>query len=301
MRIVVIGAGGVGGYFGGRLAEAGNDVTFIARGDHLRALHTSGLKVESFKGDMAINPVQATNDPSEIAPVDCILIGVKAWQVPEAAEAIRPVVSPETMVVPLQNGVEAPAQLVSVLGEKPVLGGLCKIISFVVEPGFIRHLGAEPYIAFGELNNRLSERVETLRKVFAAAGITVEIPENIQVAMWEKFLFISAVSGLGALTRAKIGELRQNPETRRQLEEAMQEIFNVAHGHNIPLSPEIIPNTMSFIDNLPPDGTASMQRDIMEGRPSELNSLTGAVVRLGQKAGVETPLNTFIYNELVSA
>jgi 2-dehydropantoate 2-reductase len=227
-------------------------------------------------------------------------VGVKAWQVPEAAEAMRPLIGPATAVVPLENGVEAPAQLAAVLGEDHVAGGLCRIVSIVVEPGHIRHAGMEPYIAFGELDNRPSERLERLRQAFArAVGVTVEIPPDIQVALWEKFLFIASFSGVGAVTRALAGVLRSLPETRAMLDQAMREIVAVAGARGIALADTAIARTMALIDGLPPDGTASMQRDIMAGRPSELESQNGAVVRLGREAGVETPLNAFIYHSLL--
>jgi 2-dehydropantoate 2-reductase len=300
MRIAVFGTGAVGGYFGGRLAQAGEEAIFIARGEYLRALRSHGLRVDSLKGDFVVQPVQATDDPAQVGVVDAVLVGVKAWQVTEAAQAMRPMVGPDTFVVPLQNGVEAPAQLAAVLGTQHVLGGLCKIISFIVGPGHIRHAGLEPYIAFGELDNRPSERAERLRRAFAqAAGVTVEIPPDIQVAMWEKFLFIASFSGVGAVTRAPAGVLRSVTETRQLLEQAMREIFAVARARGIGLPGDMVTQTMAVVDGLPPDGTASMQRDIMEGRPSELASQNGAVIRLGQEAGVATPLHRFIYQSLL--
>jgi len=289
----------VAGYFGGRLAQAGEEVAFIARGEQLRALQDQGLLVDSLKGDFALRPVQATDDPAQVGVVDAILVGVKAWQVTEAAQAMHPLVGPETVVVPLQNGVEAPDQLAAVLGIEHVLGGLCRIISSVVEPGHIRHAGLEPYVAFGELDNHHSERAERLREAFARAGVAVEIPPDIQVALWEKFLFIASFSGVGAVTRAPAGVLRSLTETRQMLEQAMHEVLAVARAREIALSEEAIRRTMDIIDSLPPGGTASMQRDIMEGRPSELESQNGAVVRLGQEAGVATPLHAFIYHSLL--
>jgi 2-dehydropantoate 2-reductase len=300
MRIAVFGTGAVGGYFGGRLAQAGEEVIFIARGEHLQALRSHGLQVDSVKGDFVVQPVQATDDPAQVGVVDVALVGVKAWQVPEAAQAMRPMVGPDTFVVPLQNGVEAPTQLATVLGAQHVLGGLCKIISFILGPGHIRHAGIEPYVAFGELDNQASERAEGLRQAFArAAGVTVEIPPDIQVAMWDKFLFIASFSGVGAVTRAPAGVLRSVPETRQLLEQAMREIFAVARAREIALPGDLVEQTMAVVDGLPPDGTASMQRDIMEGRPSELASQNGAVVRLGQEAGIATPLHHFIYHSLL--
>ena len=301
MRLAVFGAGAVGGYFGGRLAQAGEDVVFIARGEQLQALRDRGLRVDSFvsKGDFVVQPVQATDDPEQVGVVDAVLVGVKAWQVTEAARAMRPLFGPETFVVPLQNGVEAPSQLAAVLGGEHVLGGLCRIVGLVVEPGYIRHAGLEPYVAFGELDNRPSERAERLREAFARAGVTAEVPLDIRVAMWEKFLFIASFSGVGAVTRAPAGVLRSLPETRQMLKQAMHEVLAVARARGIALPEEAIPRTMTLIDGLPPGGTASMQRDVIEGRPSELESQNGAVVRLGREVGVDTPLHAFIYHSLL--
>lgn len=270
MRIAIFGTGGVGGYFGGRLAQAGEDVVFIARGKHLQALRAHGLRVDSIKGDFVVQPVQATDDPTQIRLVDVILVGVKAWQVPEAVEAMRPMVGPQTFVVPLQNGVEAPSQLADVLGQERVLGGLCGLITFIVEPGHICHAGADPFIRFGELDNRPSKRVERLRQAFdRAVGLTVEIPPDIQAAMWQKFMFLTAWSGLGAVTRAPIGVFRIQPGTRQMLEQTMSEIYNVAQARNIALPKDVIGKMMEFLDSLPLEGTASMQRDIINGRPSK--------------------------------
>ena len=290
----------MGGYFGGRLAQAGEDVVFIARGNNLQALQTSGLRVDSLKGDFTVLPVQASDDPAEVGVVDVVLVGVKAWQVPKVANAMRPLIGPGTLVVPLQNGVEAPTQLAEVLGAEHVVGGLCGLISFVAGPGHICHVGADPFINFGELDNHASDRVKKLHRAFAqTTGITVEIPPDIQVAMWRKFLLIVAWSGMGAITRAPLGVFLGLPQTRQLLQGVMQEVFSVAHARGIALPEEIIGNTLDFMDSLPPTGTASMQRDIMEGRRSELESQTGAVVRMGQEMGVETPINAFIYHSLL--
>ncbi len=299
MRIAVFGAGAVGGYFGGRLAEAGDEVIFIARGAHLQAMRDHGLRVDSPKGDFVVQPAQATPDPAQVGAVDVVLVGVKAWQVPEAAQAMRPLIGQNTFVVPLQNGVEAPAQLSAVLGAQHVVGGFCRVGSLIVGPGHIRHLGVDPFVAFGELDGHVSKRVEQLHQAFArAVGVTVEIPSDIQAAMWEKFLFIAPYSGVGAVSRAPAGVLREVPETRHLLEEAMREVYAVARARRIALSEDIIGKAMAFVDRLPPDGTASMQRDIIEGRPSELASQNGAVVRLGREAGVATPVHGFIVRSL---
>ncbi len=300
MRIAIFGTGGVGGYFGGRLAEAGEDVVFIARGEHLRAIQTQGLRVDSVLGNFIIQPAQATADPAQIGPVEVVLVCVKAWQVAGAAQAIQPMVGPETLVVPLQNGVDAPAELAAVLGATPVAGGLCGLIAFVAGPGHIRHTGIEPYITFGEMDNRPSERVERLRQAFARAkGLIVDVPADIKAAVWRKFLLIATWSGVGAVTRAPIGVLRSVPETRQMLEQSLWEIYRVALAHHIVLPEDIVNQTLAFIDTIPPHGTASMQRDIMAGRPSELTSQNGAVVRLAREVGVATPLHNFIYSSLL--
>jgi 2-dehydropantoate 2-reductase len=300
MRIAIFGTGGVGGYFGGRLAEAGEEVIFIARREHLRAIQTQGLRVDSVLGDFVVQPAQAMDDPAQIGAVDVVLVCVKAWQVAEAAQAIRPMVGPETFVVPLQNGVDAPGVLAAVLGAEHVLGGLCGLIAFVAGPGHIRHTGIEPFITFGELDNRQSERAEKLRQAFTRTkGVIVEVPPDIQAAMWRKFLLIATWSGVGAITRAPIGVLRRVPETRQLLEQSLQEILEVAGARSIALPADVVSQTLAFIDTIPPNGTASMQRDILAGRPSELASQNGAVVRLGREAGVVTPLHNFIYYSLL--
>lgn len=302
MRVAVFGAGAVGGYFGGRLAEAGVDVLFIARGRHLEALQNRGLRVESIAGDFTLHTVQATDDPAHAGIADAVLVAVKAWQLPEAAAAMRPLVGPETFVVPLLNGVEAPEQLAAILGRAHVLGGLCGLLSWVVEPGHIRHAGLEPFVHFGELDNRRSERAERLLGTFARArGVIADIPADIHTAMWRKFLFIAAMSGVGAVTRAPVGVYRELPETRALLEAVMREIAALARRRGVALPADAVARTLAFMDGMPAGGTASMQRDVLEGRPSELEAQNGAVVRLGRAAGVETPANAFVYAALLPA
>ena len=208
-------------------------------------------------------------------------------------------IGPDTFVAPLQNGVEAAAQLAAGLGERHVLGGFCRLGSHIVGPGHIHHVGADPYVAFGELDNRPSRRTEQLRQTFAGAvGVTAEIPPDVHAATWEKLLLIASLSGVGAVARAPIGIMRSVPEARQLLEEAMHEVLAVARARDIALSEEAVERTMAFIDDLPPGVTASMQRDILEGRPSELAWQNGAVVRLGQEVGVATPVHSFIYRSL---
>jgi 2-dehydropantoate 2-reductase len=299
MRIAVFGAGSVGGYFGGRLALAGeDDVLFIARGAHLQALRTQGLRVESPKGDFTVSSVEASDDPRRIGPVDAVLVAVKAWQVPEVAQAIRPMLGPETCVVPLQNGLEAPAQVTAVLGPEHVLGGTCVISSTVTAPGCIRHLGLEPSIAFGALDDHPDPRAERLREAFLRAEVTAIIPADIQVAIWEKFMAIR-LGPVGAVARAPVGVLRSVPETRRLVEQAGIETLMVARARGIDLAEDSPARMMAALDTIAPGIIASLQRDIEAGRPSELDALTGALVRLGAEVGVETPLHAFIYHTLL--
>ena len=298
MRVAVFGTGGVGGYFGGRLAHAGEDVTFIARGEHLRAISASGLRVDSQEGDFVVFPAKATDDVTEVGEVDLVIVGVKAWQVPDAARLMKPLVGPATTVLPLQNGVEAPSQLVAELGADRVIGGLCRIVSFVVEPGHIRHAGFTPSIIIGEMDNRRTERIARVEQVFKRAGLEISVAADIQVALWTKFLFIASFSGIGALANAPAGVVRSDPRWRSQILEAMKEVYALAHARGINLPPNSIETVMAAVDSLPDEATSSMQRDIAAGKPSELESQNGAVVRMAREAGIETPTHALIYETL---
>ena len=298
MRIVVYGTGGVGGYFGGRLAEAGEDVTFIARGEHLRAIKASGLRVDSPNGDFVIYPARATDNVNEAGETDLVILGVKAWQVPDAARAIKPIVGPTTTVLPLQNGVDAVPQLVAELGSARVVGGLCRIVSYVVEPGHIRHAGFAPTIIIGELDDQRTERIAKIEKVFKHAGLDTTIAADIQVALWTKFLFIASFSGVGALANAPAGVLRSDPKRRAQMLSAMEEIYALAHARGVKLPSDSVEKVMAAVDRLPDDATSSMQRDIAAGKPSELESQNGAVVRMARESGIDVPTHTLIYQTL---
>lgn len=303
MRIAIFGTGGVGGYFGGRLAHSGEEVIFIARGAHLEAIRREGLTVESIKGEFKVFPARVEADPAAVGEVDVVLVGVKAWQVPETALLIHPLVGKRTLVVPLENGVEAPAQLASELDvtNRPtphVIGGLCRIATLIARPGVIRHTGIEPFIAFNRLDGLPDERVENLQQAFLRAGVNVEVPADIWAALWAKFAFIAALGGVGAVTRAPAGVMRTIPETRALLEAVIREVEAVGRAEGAALPENIFQVTLGMIDNLPASTTASMQRDFMEGRPSELESQTGAVVRLGKEKSVPVPANEFIYAAL---
>ena len=301
MRVAIYGTGGAGGYFGARLARAGEDVTFIARGEHLRAIRRDGLRVETPGGDILINPARATDDPADVGAVDAVIVGVKTWQLRDAAEAMRPMLGAETFVVPLQNGVEAAAQLVEVLGPGRVLEGLCGTVSRVVGPGHILSLGETNFVKFGEPDNRPSERARRLLRAFERAGVRAEVPPDIHVSLWEKFIFVVPYGGVGALTRAPASVVRTLPETRRLLERGMLEILEVARARGIGLADGVIEKTLGLVDALDPGASASLQRDITAGRRSELDAWNGAVVRLGREACVATPLHEFIYHSLLPA
>jgi 2-dehydropantoate 2-reductase len=298
--MAIFGTGGVGGYLGARLAEAGQEVVLIARGAHLEAIRRHGLRLESIAGDAEVRPALATDNPAEAGPADSVIVATKTWQLPEAARALGPMVGPETTVLPVLNGVEAADVLAETLGRERVLGGLCGMISFLAGPGRIRHTGADPWVTFGELDGSTTERIrrleETLRR---CRGLRVEVTTEIHVALWEKFSFITATGGVGAVTRAPMGAFRSVPESRRLLEEAMREVVEVARARGVPIRDEVVAERMRFVDGLEPHGTSSMQRDILAGRRSELDEWNGAVVRLGREAGVETPAHAAMYAALL--
>jgi 2-dehydropantoate 2-reductase len=227
-----------------------------------------------------------------------VILGVKAWQVPEAARAIKPIVGPNTTVLPLQNGVDAVSQLVAELDVDGVIGGLCRIVSFVVEPGHIRHAGFTPSIIIGELDNRRTDRITRIEEVFKHAGLEITVARDIQVALWTKFLFIASFSGVGAMANAPAGVIRSDPKWRTLILNAMEEIYTLAQARGINLPPDSIDNVMRAVDALPEDATSSMQRDIAAGKSSELDSQNGAVVRMARETGIDVPTYTLIYETL---
>jgi 2-dehydropantoate 2-reductase len=301
MRIAVYGCGGVGAYFGGRLAQIGQDVTFIARNENLLALRTQGLKVGSIAGDFIVDRVKVTNNPADVGIVDYVLCCVKAWQVTAAARAILPMVGPDTLVVPLQNGVEAPDQLAAILDPSNVLGGLCAIVAFQASPGHIKHSGANPLIRFGHLDNRPDPRVNALSEIFNhCSGVKSSIPDDVLVAMWLKFMLITPWSGLGAVSRAPLGVLLEQPETCDLLIQATDEIYRLGLARGVALPADSVDRTMATLQEIPPNSTTSMQRDLVRGRPSELDAQNGAVLRLAYEIGFDAPLNRFFLYSLRS-
>jgi 2-dehydropantoate 2-reductase len=301
MKFAVFGAGGVGGYFGGKLAQAGQDVTFIARGEHLKAIRENGLRVDSISGDFNIHPAKVTDKPAEVGAVDVVLLCTKAWNVAEIIGQMDPLMGGNTCSIWLGNGIEPTEHLEKAFGRKHVLGGFCRISSFIAGPGHVRHVGVPPYIAFGELDNSKSQRAENLRKVFASIPeINVEIPTDIQVGIWEKFIFVAAVSGVGAVTRQPTGVFRSVPETRAMLVACMEEILNVGRASGVNLGNDVVNRIVSNnIDRTAADVIASMHKAVLEGNPSELDDQTGAVIRMGRQLGIPTPTNDFIYAALL--
>lgn len=297
MRIAVVGAGGVGGYFGGKLAHAGEDVVFIARGATLDALRTRGLRVDSVFGDFVVDRVDATDQPSGTA--DVILLAVKSWQVEDAATQIKPMVGADTVIVPLENGMEAPEQIARIIGREHAAGGLCAIVAFAAEPGHIKHISADPFVMFGELDNRPSERLTRLRDAFVRAGVKADIPPDIHHSMWSKFLFIAPLSGIGAITRVPIGVWRVMPDVRELVVQALNEIVALARARGVDLGTDAVDRALGRYDALTADATSSLQRDVMDGKPSELDAQLGAVVRIGSESGVPTPVCDFLYRCLL--
>ena len=299
MKIVIFGTGGVGGYFGGKLAQAQNDVTFIARGKHLEAIEKEGLTVKSIHGDFTIHPAKATSNPQSIGKADLVILAVKSWHLPEISEDLQALCGENTTFLPLENGISAPDVLKETVPPHQVLGGLCKIFSYIKAPGVICHSGYPPSITFGELDNTRSERVQQISELFHQAGIKNHIAENIETEMWKKFLFIVGTSALGAITRVPIGTFRSLPETRAVLKQVLNEVVSVGRGLNVVLPENIADKTLAFIDQMPEAATTSLQRDIMEGKPSELDAQLGEVVRRGQKLNLQTSALTFIYSCLL--
>ena len=295
MRIAVFGTGAVGAYFGGRLAQAGEEVTFIARGENLQALRAHGMRMTSVAGDFHLPAVQATDDPTEVGTVEVVLLGIKAGQVAGVAPQLRPLVGPNTLVLPLQNGVEAAEQLAATLGPQNVLRGLCRIIVQQVRPGEFQHSAVVPSLAFGPLLAEAPIELAPLRNAFRQAGIVVEAPNDLRLALWEKFLFVAPLGTVGAAARLPIGPLLAVPESCALLRACAAELAAVGRAAGVPLSEDAVDQVWRLYEQMPAVGMASMQRDLMAGRPSELEAQTGAVVRLGQLHQVPTPVHEVLY------
>lgn len=300
MKILIYGTGGVGGYFGIRMAQCGHDVTFVARGKHLEAINTNGLELKSIDGYVKLYPVNAVDSVENLeAEFDLIVLGVKSWQVREVATKIKPFVQKHTLILPLQNSVAHLEDLTEIIGDENVLGGFCRLYAKIEAPGVINHFGFPPELIFGELDHTNSERIQKLKQAFEKAIFKTTVSTAIKSDMWKKFIFINTVSGLGGYTGMSIGKMYELKDTRGMFASTIKEMLAVAKAQNIALPKDFDKTMLEFIGKQPYDSTASTQRDILEGRPSELENFNGYIVKQGEKYGIQTPVNSFIYNSLL--
>jgi 2-dehydropantoate 2-reductase len=297
MRIGVVGAGGVGGLVAGLLARSGHPVALVARGATLDAIQSHGLRIDSPLGVFDARIEVGAVD--ELAPVDALLVAVKTWQVPAVAATLAPMLAPRAIVVPVQNGVDAPDQCADTLGADRVFGGICHVLSWIAGPGSIKHVGDPPLLTLGAWRTPADERLEALRVALEGAGLRARVARDFPAALWDKFLFIATFGGVGAVARAGAGQLRSIPETRRLLVGAFEEVRDVAAAKGISLRPDAVARALGLIDILPEDAIASLQRDVVAGRPSEIDSLSGAVARIGSEVGVPVPIHSTIYAALL--
>jgi 2-dehydropantoate 2-reductase len=298
MRMAVIGAGGTGGYFGGLLARAGEDVTFMARGAHLEALRTRGFTLESRLAGTFTVPVQATDDPSEVGPVDLILFCVKTYDTDAAAESIRPLIRPDTMLLSLQNGIDNEERIARVAGHTSAIGAVAYVSSAIKAPGVVAQTSGPGKIIFGELSRGESARTERLRDVLQRAEITAEVHPDIRVVLWQKFLFISAFSGVTTVTRLPIGTILADSVTHTLFRGTVEEAEAVARASGIDLPADCVEQALATAAAAEPWARGSLYHDLAGGRRLELEGLNGEVVRRGREHGIETPLNFAIYAAL---
>jgi 2-dehydropantoate 2-reductase len=301
MRIAMMGAGGVGGYFGGRMAASGCDVTFIARGRHLEAIRMNGLRIDSRdSGDAIIDPANVTDDPADVGVVDYVIVGVKLWDTEAAGRAILPMVGPDTTVLSLQNGVECDETLARVVGPGHLIGGVAFIASSIGEPGVIKHIGTMQRVVVGERAGGSSPRVDTLHGVMLHAGITAEVSDDIERTIWEKFVFLVGLSATTTMLRTTLGPVREDPQSRKMLVDIMRETVAVGRAKGIDLPENYADDRLAFADGLPIDMTSSMHHDLEAGNRLEVAWLSGAVVRFGREVGVPTPANQAVFDALES-
>ena len=293
MKIVIMGSGGVGGFFGAKLALAGNDVTFVARGPHLAAMLKNGLTVTSTDGDMHLDTVQATDDPSNIGTVDAILFTPKLYGTVEAAKQIKPLVGPETIIVTLQNGVSSPDMISEVLGQDCVLGGSTYIVSHIEAPGVIAHMGPAR-IVFGEMNGTISNRAQAFNNVCEDAKIDVKLTAEIELEMWRKFVPLTVMSGLTAAIRGPMGTITDDPDLAAMAQDAISEVIAVGRAKGVPFPDDAVEQTYKNIGLAPRETMSSMSIDLLRGNKMELPWLSNKVVELGKELGVPTPTHRFM-------
>jgi 2-dehydropantoate 2-reductase len=292
MKIAMMGSGGVGGFFGGRLARAGHDVTFIARGSHLAALKKDGLAIENEpQGNLRVPNVKATDDPASIGVADLVILSVKLWDTEAAARQVLPIVGPQTAVLSLQNGVIKDEIMRKVFGDKAVMGGVCYVATHISRPGVIHQTGTMQRIVVGEYDGRRSERAEALHAALAASGVTAELSDDVRRSIWEKYVFLVALSGATTTMRKTLGPIRSNPQTRSFFLDLMSEVVAVGRAQGVALPADYADSRMGFGDSLPADMTSSMHHDLEKGNRLEVEWLSGGVVKLGKEKGVPTPCN----------
>ena len=295
MRIAIVGTGGVGGGFGAALAKAGADVTFIARGAHLAAMKSQGLKLLSPRGDIHLVPTQATDNPAEVGQVDFVLFCVKQWDVESAGHAIKPMIGPETAVIPLQNGVDAADRLLPILGPNAVMGGVAQISASIAGPGLIQQVGTFMRMIFGELDGRRSARGEKLHAMCLKAGFEATLSDQIQTDLWMKFILLATNASMVALARQPIGSLRDDPDIRPLFIAAANEVMAVGRARGVKIPDNAIETVMGLTDHLPPPQRPSMALDLERGNRLELPWLSGKVVEFGKQHGVPTPTHNLLY------
>jgi 2-dehydropantoate 2-reductase len=293
MRLAIVGSGGVGGYFGGRLASAGTDVAFVARGPHLAALQSSGLRIESPMGALRLPSVTATDDPSTVGPVDVVFFTVKLYDTEGAVALLPPLIGPDTVVVPFQNGVDSIDVLTRAVGRPHVAGGTAYVAAVVSEPGVIRHTAMDS-ILFGELDGSRSPRLERLLAACAPAGFHATLSDHIQTDIWAKFVRLATFSGMTAVTRSPVGVIREDAELLAMWQAATLEVLAVAKAKGVSLPTGVFDQTMKNLESLPPNTKSSMLEDLERGRRIELPWLSGAVVRMARDVPIETPIHRFI-------
>ena len=290
MRICVFGTGGVGGYFGGLLARSGTDVTFIARGEHLRALQARGLTLRTVRETFTI-PVKATDEPRTAGPVDLVLLCVKSYYTEGAGRALQGVLAPGGVVLTLQNGIDNEERLEAILGKGTVLGGTAYIRSDITEPGVVTQSGGACKIVFGELDGSSTERARRILTACQRAGFPCEITTSIWAVLWEKFLFICALGGMTAVTRLPVGEILAQREAREMCRRIMAEVHALGRAENVPLEEDLVERMMTVADGWDKGARSSLYHDLASGRPLELDALNGKVVELGLRHGIPTPMN----------
>ncbi|MGD0434299.1 MAG: 2-dehydropantoate 2-reductase [Acetobacteraceae bacterium] len=295
MKIAVIGAGGVGGTFGAALAKAGADVWFLARGAHLKAMRSEGLRITGGRGETHLVPTQATDDPTAIGPADVVLFCVKLWDVESAGEHIRPIVGPATAVIPLQNGIDASDRLIPILGAGAVMGGVAQVSATIEAPGVVRQTGTFMRLVFGELSGERSARGEAFLAMCRKAGFDADHSDQILTELWLKFIVLATNSAITSATRLPFGKLRGDPDILALFEAATKEVVAVAKAKGIPLPEDAAKRNMTFLAGAPPTMMASMANDLIRGNRIELPWLSGKVVALGRELGVPTPVHATLH------